>query len=59
VPLIYLDEKRSFGGALDDSGTRLAYYHSVIENAMRACRAACPADSIAAFKCLETFLGCS
>ena len=27
VPLIYLDEKRSFGGSLDDADTRLAYYH--------------------------------
>jgi dolichol-phosphate mannosyltransferase len=41
VPLIYLDEKRSFGGALDDSQTRLAYYHSVIEKAVEACRAEC------------------
>jgi glycosyltransferase involved in cell wall biosynthesis len=30
VPLIYLDEKRSFGGALDDAETRLAYYREVI-----------------------------
>ena len=41
VPLIYLDEKRSFGGALDDSQKRLAYYHSVIERAVEACRAEC------------------
>ena len=40
VPLIYLDEKRSFGGALDDSATRLAYYHSVIDRAVQACAAA-------------------
>ena len=39
VPLIYLDEKRSFGGALDDSQKRLAYYHTVIERAVQACRA--------------------
>jgi dolichol-phosphate mannosyltransferase len=31
VPLIYLDEKRSFGGALDDAQTRLAHYREVIE----------------------------
>jgi dolichol-phosphate mannosyltransferase len=31
VPLIYLDEKRSFGGALDDAQTRLAHYRDVIE----------------------------
>ena len=37
VPLIYLDEKRSFGGALDDSQTRLAYYHAVIDGAVQRC----------------------
>jgi dolichol-phosphate mannosyltransferase len=31
VPLIYLDEKRSFGGALDDAQRRLAHYREVIE----------------------------
>jgi glycosyltransferase involved in cell wall biosynthesis len=31
VPLIYLDEKRSFGGVLDDAATRLQYYHLVID----------------------------
>jgi glycosyltransferase involved in cell wall biosynthesis len=31
VPLIYLDEKRSFGGALDDAQKRLAHYREVIE----------------------------
>ena len=31
VPLIYLDEKRSFGGALDDADTRLAVYRKVLE----------------------------
>jgi dolichol-phosphate mannosyltransferase len=36
VPLIYLDEKRSFGGSLDDSVTRLAHYHDVIERSMAA-----------------------
>lgn len=30
VPLIYLDEKRSFGGTLDDASIRLAHYHSVL-----------------------------
>jgi hypothetical protein len=32
VPLIYLDEKRSFGGALDDGATRLEYYRRVLNN---------------------------
>ena len=31
VPLIYLDLERSFGGALDESETRLRHYHEVIE----------------------------
>jgi glycosyltransferase involved in cell wall biosynthesis len=30
VPLIYTDEKRSFGGTLDEAAIRLAYYHSVL-----------------------------
>ena len=30
VPLIYLDENRSFGGDLDDGGTRLNYYQDVL-----------------------------
>jgi dolichol-phosphate mannosyltransferase len=33
VPLIYLDEKRAFGGSLDDSNRRRAYYYEVIERA--------------------------
>jgi glycosyltransferase involved in cell wall biosynthesis len=34
VPLIYLEEKRSFGGSLDDAMTRLAYYHEVLDRAL-------------------------
>jgi len=34
VPLIYLEEHRSFGGALDDPQTRLAVYRAVIERAI-------------------------
>ena len=30
VPLIYLEEERSFGGSLDDSAKRLAYYKEVL-----------------------------
>ena len=30
VPLIYLDESRSFGGAMDDARTRLAVYRQVL-----------------------------
>jgi dolichol-phosphate mannosyltransferase len=36
VHLIYLDEKRSFGGALDDAATRLAYYRRVLDRAEAA-----------------------
>lgn len=38
VPLIYLDEKRSFGGALDDGGKRLEYYHQVLDRAIAAAK---------------------
>jgi hypothetical protein len=34
VPLIYLDEPRSFGGSLDDAKTRLQYYHEIIDRSM-------------------------
>jgi dolichol-phosphate mannosyltransferase len=36
VPLIYLDEKRSFGGVLDDGSTRLEYYHLVLDRSIAA-----------------------
>ncbi len=42
VPLIYLDEQRSFGGALDNGQTRLVYYHQVLQRSMAA---AFPASS--------------
>lgn len=34
VPLIYLDEERSFGGSLDDGRRRLEYYHRVLDRAV-------------------------
>lgn len=34
VPLIYLDEERSFGGSLDDGRRRLEYYHRVLDDAI-------------------------
>jgi glycosyltransferase involved in cell wall biosynthesis len=34
VPLIYLDEQRSFGGALDNAEQRLAHYREVIHRAI-------------------------
>lgn len=39
VPLIYLDEERSFGGSLDDANRRRAYYQEVID---RELAAVCP-----------------
>ena len=36
VPLIYLDEERSFGGALDQAERRLAYYREVIDREIAA-----------------------
>jgi dolichol-phosphate mannosyltransferase len=36
VPLIYLEEARSFGGSLDDGRTRLEYYHRVLDRALAA-----------------------
>jgi dolichol-phosphate mannosyltransferase len=38
VPLIYLDEKRAFGGALDDAEYRLNHYRSVFQDALRRSR---------------------
>ncbi len=34
VPLIYLDESRAFGGALDDAEFRLAHYRHVFQTAL-------------------------
>lgn len=42
VPLIYLDEARSFGGALDDAATRLDYYRCVLDQAEAAVAARNP-----------------
>jgi glycosyltransferase involved in cell wall biosynthesis len=34
VPLVYLEEERSFGGSLDDARLRMAYYQQVLEREM-------------------------
>ena len=39
VPLVYTDEKRSFGGVLDDAATRLEYYHLVLDRSIAAVEA--------------------
>jgi glycosyltransferase involved in cell wall biosynthesis len=36
VPLVYLEEKRSFGGSLDDGQRRLAYYRTVLDREIEA-----------------------
>ncbi|WP_437188421.1 glycosyltransferase family 2 protein [Planctomicrobium sp. SH668] len=41
VPLIYLDEERSFGGSLDDSVRRLQYYQLVLKREMEAQHVEC------------------
>ncbi len=41
VPLIYLDESRSFGGELDDSNTRLSHYYEVLEESLAAAERKC------------------
>jgi glycosyltransferase involved in cell wall biosynthesis len=47
VPLIYLDESRAFGGALDDADFRLKHYRRVFEQALER------AGLLAAAGCLE------
>ncbi len=49
VPLIYLDEKRSFGGALDNAEQRLAHYREVIHRAIVRIRQAGPTGGASDF----------
>ena len=42
VPLIYLDESRSFGGKLDDAEIRIAYYQDVLNRSFAALPEDCP-----------------
>ncbi len=42
VPLIYLDEDRSFGDNLDDPSIRLEYYHKILQKAFLALPSDCP-----------------
>jgi glycosyltransferase involved in cell wall biosynthesis len=46
VPRIYLDEKRSFGGSLDDAQRRLAYYREVLRREMAAQSVDCGAATL-------------
>jgi dolichol-phosphate mannosyltransferase len=45
VPLVYLEEERSFGGSLDDSRRRMAYYGEVLDREMTALSLPCSAGS--------------
>jgi glycosyltransferase involved in cell wall biosynthesis len=36
VPLVYLEEERSFGGSLDDANRRMAYYEEVLDRELAA-----------------------
>lgn len=42
VPLIYLEEARSFGGSLDDAETRLRYYREIIDRSVARLRGPVP-----------------
>lgn len=48
VPLIYLDEERSFGGALDVAEQRLAHYRDVIRRAIARVQHADKASGVSA-----------
>ncbi|WP_298869274.1 glycosyltransferase family 2 protein [uncultured Gimesia sp.] len=41
VPLVYLEEERSFGGSLDDAIKRKAYYDEVLDREMQASGLTC------------------
>jgi dolichol-phosphate mannosyltransferase len=51
VPLIYLDESRSFGGALDNGDTRRRYYYEVLNRSLAAIGT--PTFSLAFTDCAE------
>jgi glycosyltransferase involved in cell wall biosynthesis len=42
VPLIYLEEARSFGGSLDDAETRLRYYREIVDRSVGRLRGPVP-----------------
>ncbi len=50
VPLVYLDEARSFGGSLDDGRRRMAHYQSVLDREIEAL-GFCPAAARGGAKC--------
>jgi glycosyltransferase involved in cell wall biosynthesis len=50
VPLVYLEENRSFGGSLDDGQRRLAYYQTVLDREIEAV-AFCPSGARRGTRC--------
>jgi glycosyltransferase involved in cell wall biosynthesis len=50
VPLVYLEEKRSFGGSLDDGQRRLAYYQTVMDREIESV-AFCPSGGRPGARC--------
>jgi glycosyltransferase involved in cell wall biosynthesis len=54
VPLIYLDEWRSFGGSLDDADVRLAHYRAVLARSLAEMDSTCePLGLVACGAALE------
>lgn len=51
VPLVYLDETRSFGGSLDDASRRMRYYLEVLSRELCAHRLPLPAELRVAAAC--------
>ncbi len=58
VPRVYLDPNRAFGGVLNDSAARLAYYRRVIAEALEASRAATPVSPPHLWSCCPEQEGC-
>jgi len=54
VPLVYLDLERSFGGALDDGATRLAYYRRVLDRAEAEAAAGAASRAAGSPECRES-----
>jgi len=54
VPRIYLEEKRSFGGVLDNGDTRLEYYRQVIDRSLEKAKGQRHRTGLAATCCPGT-----
>jgi hypothetical protein len=47
VPLVYLEEERSFGGSLDDASRRLLHYYDVLHKEVAAMHFPCEVADLA------------